>query len=306
MSIDTIMLCFLLDKEVNKGGPYCMGPALKKLVEEEGGLEEFDPNNMKPGESFFFNKAVSTEGSVSFGIGWTMKKVENMTSGASEDTDLDCAAIAFNENGQVLDYVGYCAGDANGMYCKKMSGGRLFPRNPNSPVSPIQKGALSHSGDELNGNKLNGDAANIAAMVDIDEAVTVRFHMLPPECKCIAFVAFAYKGEMFGNMENLFIRATEDRVTKSQVARFDMKPDNQEGARGMLFAKLMRHNQEGSDFWEMECQGFFLSSRKLDDSVFVAVSNKCFRAQDESPEDSGPSAMKQVAAAGAAAAMAAI
>ena len=55
MSIDTIMLCFLLDKEVNKGGPYCMGPALKKLVEEEGGLEEFDRNNMKPGESFFFN-----------------------------------------------------------------------------------------------------------------------------------------------------------------------------------------------------------------------------------------------------------
>ena len=145
---------------------------------------------MKPGESFFFNKEISLAGSVSFGIGWTMKKTESMTTGQAEDTDLDCAAIAFNEHGQVLDYVGYCAGDAYGMYCRGRAEANYFQEISNRPCPRYRRARCRTVG-------INSETrSTVTRILWLRWSISTKpfaFTCFPPECKCIAFVAFAYK-----------------------------------------------------------------------------------------------------------------
>jgi choline transporter-like protein 2/4/5 len=220
IAIDSILLCFCLDKNINKGGPYVMSDDLKKFVEGE----MMDPFNMERSESFFFSKAVTTEGKISFGIGWDVTHDE----GRPKNQDMDCACVAYKD-GEKIDFVDYTQKQSK------------------------NAGFLSHSGDNLTGRGAG-----------IDENITIDFSKIPEEVNQIVFICFVFSGVSFDKVRNLFIRGTEDHLVKKEVCRFNVDDMlGQEAAktkRGLLFCKMEKSKDSG--YWVLEAAGEMLDGHK--------------------------------------------
>lgn len=224
-AIDCILYCFFFDKAVNKGGPYAMSPELKRLVNNE--CESYDPFDMRAGDSFFFSKDIAKRGVLTFGMGWENPDVDipaHKLSGGNGKTakarDLDLACAVFNEDGVLIDYIGFLdastaldgvspSGLGSGMWHKKHSGGPLTPGlNPGATQSSIPKTAITTVyGDDLTGRNKHGKS-------DINEAIMIKFQELPQQVHTIAMCAFVYDGGNVQDVSGLFCRCTEDtRVT---------------------------------------------------------------------------------------------
>ena len=302
LSIDTVLLCYFFDKEINKGGPYAMSSELKKLVNDN--LETYNPMDMHAGDSFFFSQAVSKSGTISFGLGWDTKPTMNQETGQMCLQDLDLALVCYDENAQLIDYIGfYPATDpktgARGLLQKAKAGGVLFKFNKNSPKSNISPNTIfSTQGDDRTGKNDNNKAG-------INEAIKIRLSELPMNVHTIAVVAFVFKGGMMSDVEDLFCRCTEDTQDEankrkaSVVAQFNMdfrppaknkdgtsKPGYVDGNRkSVLFAKVRRENPEGNTdpancTWELEAQRHLMDAKMFNDSIFNNIANKCFFWRD--------------------------
>jgi stress response protein SCP2 len=268
MGIDTILLCYFWDKEINKGGPYAMSSDLKKLVNDN--LETYDPMNMRAGDSFFFSNEISRRGVLSFGLGWDTSITVEQTSGKKVAQDLDLALCCYDENAQLIDYIGYCAvsaGAQTGMLQKLKAGGNLFggTKKCKSPLKPTD--IVSTQGDDLTGAQNNTKSG-------VNETVRIRLSELPKEVHTIAVCAFVYQGAMINKVKDLFCRCTEDirdpekKLVPSIVAQFNMEfKTNDEGKaiegnqRSVLFAKVRRDkgpnfaNDPKDSVWELEVAG---------------------------------------------------
>ena len=83
MTIDTIIICYLEDKTINRPGPYNMEKSMQDLMK----LETMNPNKMKVGDRFFFSQKMSTEGKIEFGIGW--KELPGARLAGNKAVDID-------------------------------------------------------------------------------------------------------------------------------------------------------------------------------------------------------------------------
>jgi len=263
MSIDTILLCFFYDKLQNKGGPYAMSPALKKLV-----LANLPPgtnkSNMRKGDSFFFSQQVTNRGSISIGAGWDaeqsaptgkagQKSAAQMSTAASyvknPAIDIDLAMCVFDKDAKLLDYIGYMeAVKPNGemaMTLKSSTGGNLFADAPNKSLSNINAEACVWSGDDKNGATSNTNVAGL------NEDITVRLHEMPINVDTLAFVMFSFKGPCFNEISDLRLFATECTQSTGAagrqpevVAKFncDFDKESLEGGGSALLCVTLRRN----------------------------------------------------------------
>lgn len=230
-AIDCILYCFFFDKAVNRGGPYAMSPELKRLVNKE--CESYDPMDMRAGDSFFFSPDVSHGGTLTFGMGWETNVNDAdipahklaQGGGSAKARDLDLAAAIFNENGELIDYIGFLdaskaldgttsSGLGSGMWRKTHTGGPLTPGlNPGANPSTLTKtAAATLYGDDLSGKNNRGDAS-------INEAIRIKLAEIPKEVDTIALCAFVYDGGNIQDVKGLVCRCTEDtRVTGNEAA----------------------------------------------------------------------------------------
>jgi stress response protein SCP2 len=295
LSIDTVLLCYFFDKEINKGGPYAMSSELKKLVNDN--LETYNPMDMRAGDSFFFSQAISEEGVLSFGLGWDTSVTVDQGSGQKVQQDLDLALVCYDKDAQLLDYIGfYPATDPrtgqSGLLAKSKAGGKLFKFNPNSPISNLTVDQIfSSQGDDRTGKNDNNDAG-------INESIKIRLSKLPMNVHTIAVCAFVFKGGMMNQVKDLCCRCTEDIRNPEKnrkptiVAQFNMDfKTTDEGKaiegnqKSILFAKVRRDNPEGNtdptkSTWELEAQRHLMDAKMFNDSVFNAIANKCFFWRD--------------------------
>ena len=264
MSIDTILLCFFYDKLQNKGGPYAMSPALKKLV-----LANLPPgtnkSDMRKGDSFFFSQQVTNRGSISIGAGWDaeqsaptgkagQKSAAQMSTAASyvknPAIDIDLAMCVFDKDAKLLDYIGYMeAVKPNGemaMTLKSSTGGNLFADAPNKSLSNINAEACVWSGDDKNGATSNTNVAGL------NEDITVRLHEMPINVDTLAFVMFSFKGPCFNEISDLRLFATECTQSTGTagrqpevVAKFncDFDKESLEGAQQALLCVTLLFNR---------------------------------------------------------------
>ena len=276
MTIDTIIVCYLEDKTVNKGGPYNMSKNLKDAMQ----VESMDPFNMKPQDSFYFSKDISERGKISLGIGWSMKPVQAAGGSKPADIDIDASAICFNKDGEMVDWLGYWRDDATGQLKRKhKSGGRLFDWVANDTrESPLKQGAITHSGDATKGSIAeNGEG--------IDEIVTVDLSQLDAaNVEVVAFCMFVFKGGDFEHVKHVYTHGQEltDGIGK-QVCRFSFSPSEEDMKKtGMIFSKLRRNVVENEDgeathtFWELEATGSFTSGKTVTAENLDHVKRLCF------------------------------
>lgn len=294
MTIDTIIICFLEDKTINRPGPYNMERSLQDLMK----LETMDPNKMKVGDRFFFSEKMSNEGKIEFGIGW--KEKDNSNKAGKSGIDIDISAIVFNddEKKSIVDWVGFWRDGGSGLKVKEHSGGETFNWDKCSMskvTSPLSTTAIKKSKDIRKGQDSKKKTE------DIDESIVVDLKELEKgKIHSVVFCMFIYSRQYTFNMlDNVFMVGSEQVGNKApkQVCRFKYIPradgndvESQKFQRkGMAFANLKRSvvgtgvNQK--TYWEFNCMGHFTGGNTLEVSNVTSIREATYPEPAEGDEE---------------------
>ncbi|MGC4886742.1 TerD family protein [Micromonospora sp. DT227] len=144
---------------------------------------------------------------VRVGLGWDVRKTDG------PDYDLDASIIALNDAGVSIGREWFV------YYGNLKSAGD----------------AIVHQGDELTG-----------ASAGDDEQILIDVTKLPVEATDLRIAVTIYEagkrgGQSFGVVENAFVRVI-DESTGTELARFDLTEDADNGVNALIFGKLYRHN----------------------------------------------------------------
>ena len=290
MTIDTIIICYLEDKTINRPGPYNMEKSMQDLMK----LETMNPNKMKVGDRFFFSQKMSTEGKIEFGIGW--KELPGARLAGNKAVDIDISAIVFNgeERHEIVDWVGFWRDGGKGLKVKEKSGGQTFNWDGCSmkPItSTLSPTAVQKSKDIRKGQDSDSNAERI------DESVIVNLKELENgNVDSIVFCMFIYSKEYTFNMlENVFMVGSEQVGTEApkQVCRFKYAPradgndvNTQEFERkGMAFANLKRSvvgtGANKKTYWEFNCMAHFTGGNTLEHANVTSIREATYPAPTE-------------------------
>lgn len=175
-------------------------------------------NLSKGGKVDLTKAAGGTLTKVRVGLGWDTRRT------TGEAYDLDASIIGIDSSGKCVGKPVLVNGD---------SVGREWFVYYNHLASPDN--VVVHQGDELTGGK-TGD----------DEQILIDLARVPAEVtELVAAVtihqARARGKQNFGLVENAFVRVV-DESTGTELARYDLTEDTEEGVNSLVFGKLYRHN----------------------------------------------------------------
>ena len=176
-------------------------------------------NLSKGGKVNLTKEAGGTLTKVRVGLGWDVRRTEG------KPYDLDASIIG-------LDAAGNCFGDP-----VRNEEGDIIGRDwfvyYNHPASPDK--VIEHQGDNLTGGG-DGD----------DEQIMIDLARVPDDVTELVVAVTIYEaklrgGQNFGLVENAFVRIV-DESTGTELARFDLTEDTDEGVNSLVFGKLYRHS----------------------------------------------------------------
>lgn len=130
-----------------------------------------------------------------------------------EDADLDISCVAYDVNGEKIDCIWY---------------GQLKSKD----------GAIRHSGDEVEGEDDRDD-----------EAVTINFNQLSPQCDALYFVVSSFGGRGMACTRDMYWRLV-DRQSRREIARYDIDPPPANGeANAKIVLRINRQVENGMAEW---------------------------------------------------------
>lgn len=180
-------------------------------------------NLSKGGKIDLTKEAGGTLTKVRVGLGWDVRRT------TGDAYDLDASVIG-------IDSSGACVGNV----VKNSDGdpvGRdwfIYYGHLESPGKVIV-----HQGDELTGGK-TGD----------DEQIVIDLSRVPAEVTELVLAVTIYDaikrgGQNFGLVENAFVRVV-DESNGTELARYDLTEDTEQGVNSLVFGKLYRRDQSWS------------------------------------------------------------
>lgn len=192
------------------------------------------------------------------------------------DKDIDIAAVLFDKDGNMLDYIGYMqATKPNGqlgMCLKKTVGGNLFVDKPGKIVSTVPVESFVWSGDDR--SEYNRRAASFS---DSHEHMTINLNEIPVEVDTVAFVLFNFKASRFQLHLNI------DDGSEMTPLRYpvDLVSNSNQS---LLVATLRRNpgpNYSDANrmdcYWELQRQLVGMDDKMFTPKILRQVVSECFK-----------------------------